>query len=148
MDRERGRTRKAGARRTSVRTGAVGALGVAVMLLTATSAFAKGSADLTVSPGTVRVGQTVHITGHGDSDSAGHARFCAQERTGTKGAWHNVGCGSIVDIQTKDATVDVRTKAGQRGVLEFRGVLFRVDGPNGGHPRQDFTSVTRTVHVR
>ena len=148
MDHGIGRAGKAGLRRRVGRVAAVGALGAAGLVLAVTPAFAKGSADLTVSPSTVRVGQTVHVKGQGDSDAVQYAMFCAQERAGTHGAWHTVRCGSVVENAAKEATVDVKIKVGHRGVLQFRGVLYGVDGPRGGHPYQDITTSARTVHVR
>ncbi|MFB7507103.1 hypothetical protein [Streptomyces broussonetiae] len=123
-------------------------MGAAVVMLAVTPAFAKGSVDLTASPGTVRVGHSIHITGHGDSDAVQYAKLCAQERAGTHGAWHTVACGRIVEIAAQDAKVDAKTKAGHRGVVQFRGVLYGVDGPRGGHPHADITTSARTVHVR
>ncbi|ANZ15288.1 membrane protein [Streptomyces noursei ATCC 11455] len=134
--------------RRGARFAAVGAVGVAAAVLAVTPAFAKGSATLGVSPGTVKLGQSVHVKGQGDSDALQYAKFCAQERVGTHGAWHTVKCGRIVTMGASEAKVDVRVKAGHRGVLQFRGVLYGVDGPRGGHPRVDITTQTKTVHVR
>ncbi|MFD7608682.1 hypothetical protein ACFWAN_51635 [Streptomyces mirabilis] len=147
MNRGIGRAGKAGFRRQGARAAAVGALGAAAIVLTVTPAFAKGSADLTASPGTVRVGHALHIKGHGDSDAVQYAKFCAQERAGTRGAWHTIACGRIVELAAKDATVNVKIKACHRGVLQFRGVLYDVDGPRGGHPYPDITTPARTIHV-
>ncbi|MFI6931629.1 hypothetical protein [Streptomyces sp. NPDC050287] len=47
-----------------------------------------------------------------------------------------------------EATLDVKIKARHCGVLQFRGVLYGVDGPHGGHPYADITTPARTVHVR
>ncbi|MFF2808289.1 hypothetical protein ACFVT2_14175 [Streptomyces sp. NPDC058000] len=135
-------------RRGVARFAAVGAMGAAVAVLAVTPAFAKGSATLSASPGTVKLGQAVHLTGHGDSDALRYAEFCAQQRVGTHGAWHTVKCGHFVNMDAGEAKVDVKVKAAHRGVLQFRGVLFGVDGPHGGHPRADFTTSVRTVHVR
>ncbi|MYT29883.1 MULTISPECIES: hypothetical protein [unclassified Streptomyces] len=130
------------------RLATVTAVGAAAAVLAVTPAFAKGSADLSVSPGTVKVGQTVHIKGQGDSDALQYGMFCAQQRVGTKGAWHTVKCGPIVDAGSGEAKVDMKVKATHRGVLQFRGALYGVDGPRGGHPYLDRTTDTRTVHVK
>ena len=148
MNRGIGRAEKAGFRRRGARAAAVGALGAAAVVLAVTPAFAKGSAVLTASPDTVQVGHTVHVKGHGDSDAVRYAKFCAQERGGTHGAWHTVACGRIVEIAAKDATVDVKVTARRHGVMQFRGVLYGVDGPHGGHPHKDITTPARTVRVR
>ncbi|WEB39536.1 hypothetical protein MOV08_09820 [Streptomyces yunnanensis] len=134
--------------RRGARFAAVGAVGVAAAVLAVTPAFAKGSATLSVSPGTVKLGQGVYVKGQGDSDALQYAKFCAQERVGTHGAWHTVKCGRIVTVGASEAKVDVRVKAGHRGVLQFRGVLYGVDGPRGGHPSVDIITQTKTVHVR
>ncbi|MFI1198296.1 hypothetical protein ACH4VR_02285 [Streptomyces sp. NPDC020883] len=126
----------------------VTAVGAAAAVLAVTPAFAKGSADLSASPGTVKVGQTVHVKGQGGSDALRYGVFCAQQRVGTKGAWHTVKCGHIADIDVVDAKVDTKAKATHRGVLQFRGVLYGVDGPKGGHPSVDRTTDIRTVHVK
>ncbi|MFE9449993.1 hypothetical protein [Streptomyces sp. NPDC006739] len=139
---------RSGIRRTGARAAAVGALGTAAVVLAVTPAFAKGSVDLTASPGTVRVGHTVHVKGSGNSDAVWFAKFCAQERTGTRGAWHTVACGRVVDVTERDAKVDARIEVRHRGVVQFRGVLYGVDGPRGGHPYADITTPARTVHVR
>jgi hypothetical protein len=148
MNRGISRAGKAGLRRQGARIVAAGALGAAALGLAVTPAFAKGSVDLTASPGTVSVGHTIHVKGHGDSDDEQYAKFCAQERTGTHGAWHNVACGRVVEVAAKDATVDVKIKATHRGVVQFRGVLYAVDGPHGGHPAADIHTSVRTVHIR
>ncbi|MFE7287360.1 hypothetical protein ACFU90_23435 [Streptomyces noursei] len=135
-------------RRGVGRFATVGAMGAAVAVLAVTPAFAKGSATLNASPGTVTVGQNVHLTGHGDSDALRYGEFCAQQRVGTSGAWHTVKCGKVVSMDGGEATVDAKAKATHRGVLQFRGVLFGVDGPHGGHPQADFHTAVRTVHVR
>ncbi|AJC54805.1 exported protein of unknown function [Streptomyces sp. 769] len=134
--------------RRGARFAAVGAVGVAAAVLAVTPAFAKGSATLSVSPGTVKLGQGVYVKGQGDSDALQYAKFCAQERVGTHGAWHTVKCGRIVTVGASEAKVDVRVKASHRGVLQFRGVLYGVDGPRGGHPSVDIITQTKTVHVR
>ncbi|WP_438489660.1 hypothetical protein [Streptomyces sp. S186] len=130
------------------RLATVTAVGAAAAVLAVTPAFAKGSADLSVSPGTVKVGQTVHVKGYGDSDGVQYGQFCAQQRVGTKGAWHTVKCGHIVEVAMADAKVDVKVKAAHRGVLQFRGALYSVDGPHGGHPTVDRTTDIKTVHVK
>ncbi|SHN32779.1 hypothetical protein [Streptomyces yunnanensis] len=134
--------------RRGARFAAVGVVGVAAAVLAVTPAFAKGSATLRVSPGAVKLGQSVYVKGQGDSDALQYAKFCAQERVGTHGAWHTVKCGRVVTVGASEAKVDVRVKAEHRGVLQFRGVLYGVDGPRGGHPRADITTQTKTVHVR
>ncbi|KUN09326.1 hypothetical protein AQI95_05780 [Streptomyces yokosukanensis] len=134
--------------RRGARLATVGALGVAAAVLAVTPAFAKGSATLSASPGTVKLGQKVHVKGQGDSDAVRYAKFCAQQRVGTHGAWHTVKCGRIVEIATGDARVDAMAKATHRGVLQFRGVLYGVDGPRGGHPHVDRTTDVKTVRVR
>ncbi|MER6046634.1 hypothetical protein ABT168_04045 [Streptomyces sp. NPDC001793] len=101
-----------------------------------------------MSPGTVKLGQNVYLKGQGDSDALQYAKFCAQERVGTHGAWHTVKCGRIVTMGAGEAKVVMKVKVGHRGVLQFRGVLFGVGGPRGGHPRADITTQTTTVHVR
>ncbi|MFJ9614959.1 hypothetical protein [Streptomyces noursei] len=109
---------------------------------------AKESATLSAVPGTVKLGQSVHVKGQGDSDGLRYGKFCVQDRVGTHGAWHTVTCGRIVEIDGAEATADVKVKATHRGVLQFRGVLDGIDGPRGGHPTADQTTDIRTVHVR
>ncbi|KUL38809.1 hypothetical protein ADL22_16155 [Streptomyces sp. NRRL F-4489] len=138
----------AGRRRRGARVAAVGAIGLAAALLAATPAFAKGSATFSASPGTVKHGATVHLKGAGDSDGIQYGMFCAQQRTGTSGAWHTVKCGRILEITGSEATVDTKVKTSRPGTLQFRGVLYGVDGPHGGHPHADITTAPRTVHVR
>ncbi|MFB7629657.1 hypothetical protein ACFC0M_01710 [Streptomyces sp. NPDC056149] len=129
------------------RIAVVGAMGAAAVVLAVTPAFAKGSATLNVSPGTVKVGGTVHVTGQGDSDAIQYGKFCAEQRLGTHGAWHTIKCGKIVEIAGAEAKVDVKVKAQKRGDLQFRGVLYGVDGPGGGHPSADFHTAVKTVRV-
>ncbi|WP_043267654.1 hypothetical protein [Streptomyces sp. CT34] len=135
--------------RQGARIAAVGAMGVAAAVLAVTPAFAKGSATLSAVPGTVKVGQSVHVKGQGDSDGLRYGKLCVQDRVGTHGAWHAVKCGRIVEFDGGGvAKVDVKVKATHRGVLQFRGVLYGVDGPRGGHPTGERTTEVRTVHVR
>ncbi|MFI1200885.1 hypothetical protein ACH4VR_15795 [Streptomyces sp. NPDC020883] len=103
---------------------------------------------LSVSPGTVKLGQNVYLKGQGDGDALKYAKFRAQERVGTHGAWHTVKCGRVVTMGAGEAKADMKVKAGHRGVLQFRGMLYGVDGPCGGHSRADITTRTKTVHVR
>ncbi|MFK0293303.1 hypothetical protein ACIQU6_22890 [Streptomyces sp. NPDC090442] len=130
------------------RIAAVGAMGAAAVVLAVTPAFAKGSATLNVSPGTVKVGGAVHVTGQGDSDALRYGQFCAEQRAGAHGAWKTVKCGKIVAIDGSEAKVAVTVKAQKRGDLQFRGVLYGVDGPRGGHPYADMHTDVKTVHVR
>ncbi|MGD3108812.1 hypothetical protein [Streptomyces sp. YGL11-2] len=123
-------------------------MGVAAAVLAVTPAFAKGSATISVSPSTVKLGQSVHVKGQADSDAVMYGKFCAQDRVGTHGAWHTVKCGSIVEIGAAEAKVDAKIKTTHRGVLQVRGVLYGLDGPHGGHPYADITTDVRTVHVR
>ncbi|MFB8182382.1 hypothetical protein ACFC8N_41600 [Streptomyces sp. NPDC055966] len=148
MNRGIGSAGKTGFRRQGARVVAVGALGAATAVLAVTPAFAKGDVVLNASPGTVRAGHTVHVTGHGASDAVRFAKLCAQERTGTRGGWHTVACGRITEIGGNDAKVDAKIKVTRRGVVQFRGVLYGVDGPRGGHPHADMSTPVRTVHVR
>ncbi|MEU8972806.1 hypothetical protein AB0D11_26640 [Streptomyces monashensis] len=148
MNRGTGSAGKSGFRRQGAKVVAVGALGAAAAVLAVTPAFAKGDVVLTASPGTVRAGHTVHVSGHGGSDAVRYAKLCAQERAGTRGAWHTVACGRIVEIGGHDAKVDVNIKVTHRGVVQFRGVLYGVDGLRGGHPHADISTSARTVHVR
>ncbi|MEU5303858.1 hypothetical protein ACH4YO_28065 [Streptomyces noursei] len=134
--------------RRGARLAAVGAMATAAAVLVVTPAFAKGSADLTASPNPVKVGQTVHVKGQGDSDGLRYGQFCAQQRVGTKGAWHTVKCGHIAEMGGAEAKVDATVKATHKGALQFRGVLYGVDGPRGGHPYVDRTTDVKTVRVR
>ncbi|MFJ5677670.1 hypothetical protein [Streptomyces sp. NPDC093097] len=145
---ENGRTVRGVFGRRGARVAAVGAMGAAVAVLAVTPAFAKGSATLSASPGTVKVGAVVHVTGHGDSDAIQYGKFCAEQRVGTKGAWHTVKCGPVVEVAAADAKVAASVKAAHRGVVQFRGVLYGVDGPKGGHPRADIHTAVKTVQVR
>ncbi|MCK7626025.1 hypothetical protein MUU72_23455 [Streptomyces sp. RS10V-4] len=135
-------------RRRGARAAAVGAIGLAAAVLAVTPAFAKGSATFSASPGTVQHGALVHLKGQGDSDAIQYGMFCAQQRTGTSGAWHTVKCGKVVEVAAQEAAVDVKVKAAKPGTLQFRGVLYGVDGPHGGHPVADIHTAARTVHVR
>ncbi|WP_043265899.1 hypothetical protein [Streptomyces sp. CT34] len=143
-----GRAANRGVGRQGARIAAVGAMGVAAAVLVVTPAFAKGGATLSAVPGTVKVGQSVHVKGQGDEDGLRYGKFCVQDRVGTHGAWHAVKCGRIVEFDGGGvAKADVKVKATHRGMLQFRGVLYIVDGPRGGHPTESQTAEIRTVQV-
>ncbi|MDH6123196.1 hypothetical protein [Kitasatospora sp. GP82] len=135
-------------KRSAARMAVVGALGVASLAVAVTPALAKGSAELKVSPGTVSLGHSIHLKGDAGDDGVPFGKLCAQERVGTHGAWHTVKCGPITYVNVRDARVDAQVKATHRGTLQFRGVLYGVDGLKGGHPYVARTTEVTSVHVR
>ncbi|MEV8475016.1 hypothetical protein [Streptomyces sp. NPDC051173] len=126
---------------------ATGFLGVAVLVLTAAPAFAKGAMDITVPTHPVRAGRPVHVNGKGDDDAARFLRACVQERGGDHGAWHTVECGKVM-TSGAGARVEADVRAAHGGVLQLRGVLYGLSDRDDPHPEELRSSPVTSVPVR
>ena len=125
------------ARRTAAAV-AVAGLALGALLLGGGTATAKSAVALTVSAHSLRVGQSVRVTGSGGDDSARYTYVCVDTRTGS-GGWHAVSCSSR---PYRPLTVSVR--AVRRGTMRFRTRLLTRQYP-GGPLRPDRVSATTTV---
>ncbi|BDM69787.1 hypothetical protein HEK616_32740 [Streptomyces nigrescens] len=139
------RTKKTGLKARGGRVAVVGALGLASVTLAAVPAFAKGSVDIT-APHTANVGKTFTVTAHGDDDAASYLQICLEGRSAGK-AWHRVTCGAVVDTGT-EAKATAHVKATQRGILEYRAIVYGLTSPNDHHPVRERTSGPVKVNVR
>ncbi|MFE7662599.1 MULTISPECIES: hypothetical protein [Streptomyces] len=134
-------------KRRSLRLATVGAVGAAAVALATVPAFAKGELDITVTPRTVAVGQTVKVAASGGDDAAPYLLTCVEERINGKGAWRAIECGKLV-ATGYDAKVNTSVKAEQRGTLQFRAVLYGYQGAHDEHPVKERTTAVQTVTVR
>ncbi|MEU7180052.1 hypothetical protein ACWIG3_20445 [Streptomyces celluloflavus] len=134
-------------KRRSLRLATVGAVGAAAVALATVPAFAKGELDITVTPRTVAVGQTVKVAASGSDDAAPYLLTCVEERINGKGAWRAIECGKLV-ATGYDAKVNTSVKAEQRGTLQFRAVLYGYQGAHDEHPVKERTTAVQTVTVR
>ncbi|MFC1416322.1 hypothetical protein [Streptacidiphilus cavernicola] len=130
--------------RTNIRrtTTALTVTGVALgaLLLGDGTAFAKSTIGLTVSSHSLRVGQSVRVTGSGGDDSVLYTYTCVDSRVGS-GSWHAVSCSSK---PYRSVTVSVR--ATRRGTLSFRTRLLGARSTTGPR-RLDRVSAPTTVVV-
>jgi hypothetical protein len=136
-----GNTRAARTARPARRTAAavaVAGLAIGALLLGGGTATAKSAVTLAVSAHSLRVGQSVRVTGSGGDDSARSTYVCVDTRTGS-GGWHTVSCATR---PYRPLTVSVR--AVRRGTMRFRARLLTRQYP-GGPLRQDRVSATTTV---
>ncbi|MFC1410023.1 hypothetical protein ACEZCY_25145 [Streptacidiphilus sp. N1-12] len=130
-------------RRTGRRLAAavtVGGLALGALLLAGGTASAKSEVMVTVSTHSLRVGQSVRVTGTGGEDSARYTYLCVDSRTGS-GSWHTVSCNSV---PYRPATATVR--ATRRGTEQFRARLL-VRRYVGGPLVLDRVSAATTVLI-
>ena len=141
QDRPAGPTART-ARRARSATAAftVAGLALGALLLGGGPASAKSAVTVTVSTRTLRVGQTVRVTGSGADDSARYTYLCVDTRTGS-GDWHPLSCATQ---PFTPASASVR--AARRGAEQFRARLLTRAYP-GGPPHQDRVSAATTVLV-
>jgi hypothetical protein len=84
------------------------------LLLAAGTASAKSGASVSVSSHSLRLGQSVHVTGSGGDDAARQTFLCVDQRTSATG-WRQVSCSPR---PYQSVSADVR--ASQRGAEQFR----------------------------
>ncbi|MGW1194682.1 hypothetical protein ACWD4B_02310 [Streptomyces sp. NPDC002536] len=120
---------------------------VVVVVLAAAPAAAKGAMEISAAAHTVRSGQAVRVSGAGDDDAAHYLQACVEERDGGQEAWRIVSCGNPASSGA-GARVDTRITPQRRGMMQFRGVLYRMADPDDRHPSVLRTSPVTTVRVR
>jgi hypothetical protein len=131
--------------RRSMRTAVIAAVGISVIGLASTSAWAKSDIYFSASPHNVRVGGLIHLTGDGDDDNATYNRFCIQQRSG-HGDWRTLRCSH--GAYNGGGGVNLSIRAQHRGAVQFRGALIEGSSPKDKHPNVHLVSRTFTIDVR
>ena len=134
-----GRLRGPAARRTGA-AATVAGLALGALLLGGGTAAAKSAVTVAVSAHSLRVGQSVRVTGGGGDDSARYTYVCVDTRTGS-GAWHAVSCA-----KQPFRPLAVSVRPGRRGTVQFRARLLKAQSPTGTR-RTDRISATTSVLV-
>lgn len=89
-------------------------LALGALLLAGGTASAKSGVAVSVSTHSLRVGQSVRVTGTGGDDAARYTYLCIDSRTGS-GSWQNVSCN-----WQPFRPVSASVRAGRRGTEQFR----------------------------
>ncbi|MHA6759632.1 hypothetical protein [Streptacidiphilus sp. PAMC 29251] len=110
------------------------------LLLADGTASAKSGVAVSVSTHSLRVGQSVRVTGTGGDDSARYSYLCVDTRAGS-GGWTTVSCNPK-PYQSASASV----RAARRGTEQFRARLL-IRRYLGGPLVLDRVSGTTTVLV-